>query len=100
MPGSLPTLRAILYHESSVYLIPKNGDLLALPMNPLLELMIIKCLDAGMEDYISKPVSTESLKEPLEKWIGKENDDLHQQLKCYNCKLIQENERKISCTEW
>ena len=27
-----------------------------------------QCLDAGMDDYISKPVSPEKLKDVLEKW--------------------------------
>jgi two-component system CheB/CheR fusion protein len=27
-----------------------------------------KCLDAGMDDYISKPVKLETLEEMIEKW--------------------------------
>jgi len=31
-----------------------------------------KCLAAGMDDYIAKPVRKEKLKEVLEKWLKKE----------------------------
>ncbi len=33
------------------------------------------CLEAGMNDYITKPVSPQTLAEVLEKWLPKENDD-------------------------
>ncbi len=29
-----------------------------------------KCLDAGMDDYIPKPVNSEQLREVLERWVG------------------------------
>ena len=29
-----------------------------------------KCLNAGMDDYISKPVSPDRLAEKIEKWMG------------------------------
>jgi len=34
-----------------------------------------KCLEAGMDDYISKPVTPQALSEVLEKWLSKEGDD-------------------------
>ncbi len=34
-----------------------------------------RCLEAGMNDYIAKPVSPRALAEVLEKWLPKENDD-------------------------
>jgi CheY-like chemotaxis protein/HPt (histidine-containing phosphotransfer) domain-containing protein len=34
-----------------------------------------RCLEAGMNDYIAKPVSPQALAEVLEKWLPKENDD-------------------------
>ncbi len=34
-----------------------------------------KCLDAGMDDYISKPVNAEKLKETLKKWIRETTSD-------------------------
>ncbi len=33
------------------------------------------CLEAGMNDYITKPVSPQTLAEMLDKWLPKENDD-------------------------
>ncbi len=33
------------------------------------------CIEAGMNDYITKPVSPQSLAEVLDKWLPKENDD-------------------------
>ncbi|MES2207405.1 MAG: response regulator [Pseudomonadota bacterium] len=32
-----------------------------------------KCLEAGMDDYMSKPLTLESVKEKLVKWIGKQS---------------------------
>lgn len=29
-----------------------------------------KCIKAGMDDYLSKPLNRKNLKEMLEKWIG------------------------------
>jgi CheY-like chemotaxis protein/HPt (histidine-containing phosphotransfer) domain-containing protein len=34
-----------------------------------------RCIEAGMNDYITKPVSPQSLAEVLDKWLPKENDD-------------------------
>ena len=34
-----------------------------------------RCLEAGMNDYITKPVSPQSLAEVLDKWLPKENDE-------------------------
>jgi len=34
-----------------------------------------RCLEAGMNDYIAKPISPQALAEVLEKWLPKENDD-------------------------
>jgi CheY-like chemotaxis protein len=33
-----------------------------------------RCLEAGMNDYISKPISPQILSEMLEKWLPKEED--------------------------
>jgi CheY-like chemotaxis protein len=33
------------------------------------------CLEAGMNDYITKPVSPQVLEEVLEKWLSKDNND-------------------------
>ena len=33
------------------------------------------CLEAGMDDYITKPVSPQSLAEVLEKWLPKDELD-------------------------
>jgi CheY-like chemotaxis protein len=30
-----------------------------------------RCLDAGMDDYIAKPVRAEALRERVERWLGK-----------------------------
>jgi len=34
-----------------------------------------KCLDAGMDDYISKPVNAKKLKDTLEKWVETSEDE-------------------------
>ncbi|MGM0418976.1 MAG: response regulator [Thermodesulfobacteriota bacterium] len=34
-----------------------------------------ECINAGMDDYITKPLSFDSLKNILEKWLKKENSD-------------------------
>ncbi|MBE0693830.1 MAG: response regulator, partial [Aquamicrobium sp.] len=31
-----------------------------------------KCLDSGMDDYLSKPISPNKLGEKIDAWIGKE----------------------------
>jgi CheY-like chemotaxis protein len=35
-----------------------------------------RCLEAGMDDYISKPVTLDSLSTLIEKWTPKEEADL------------------------
>ncbi|MFZ4439302.1 MAG: ATP-binding protein [Syntrophales bacterium] len=34
-----------------------------------------RCMEAGMNDYVTKPVSPQALLEAMEKWLPKENDD-------------------------
>ena len=34
-----------------------------------------KCLDAGMDDYISKPVNAKKMLETLEKWVDTSEDE-------------------------
>jgi len=34
-----------------------------------------RCLDAGMDDYIAKPVRSQALSEVLSRWIGREQAD-------------------------
>jgi CheY-like chemotaxis protein len=34
-----------------------------------------RCLDAGMDDYIAKPVRSQTLSEVLSRWIGREQAD-------------------------
>ena len=36
-----------------------------------------KCLEAGMDDYVSKPVSPKTLKDVIEKWLPKEDPSAH-----------------------
>jgi CheY-like chemotaxis protein/HPt (histidine-containing phosphotransfer) domain-containing protein len=45
------------------------------------------CIEAGMNDYITKPVSPQSLAEVLDKWLPKENDD--------RCAEMLNNEKKM-----
>ena len=33
-----------------------------------------RCLEAGMNDYISKPISPQAMAEMLEKWLPQEED--------------------------
>ena len=35
-----------------------------------------RCLDAGMDDYLSKPVQKERLREKLERWLPKDRSDV------------------------
>jgi len=39
-----------------------------------------KCMAAGMDDYISKPVRVRNLKEMLEKWINLDNNEVEEKL--------------------
>jgi HPt (histidine-containing phosphotransfer) domain-containing protein len=34
-----------------------------------------RCMEAGMNDYVTKPISPQALVEVLDKWLPKENDD-------------------------
>ena len=34
-----------------------------------------RCIEAGMNDYVTKPISLRALVEVLDKWLPKENDD-------------------------
>ena len=34
-----------------------------------------RCIDAGMDDYLSKPISPELLQEKLELWLGKNEQE-------------------------
>jgi CheY-like chemotaxis protein/HPt (histidine-containing phosphotransfer) domain-containing protein len=34
-----------------------------------------RCIEAGMNDYVTKPISPQALAEVLDKWLPKENDD-------------------------
>ena len=36
-----------------------------------------KCIDKGMNDYLTKPLEIEDLEEMLQKWISKDNGDEH-----------------------
>jgi CheY-like chemotaxis protein/HPt (histidine-containing phosphotransfer) domain-containing protein len=50
-----------------------------------------RCLEAGMNDYIAKPVSPQALAEVLEKWLPKENDD-----RCAGMTKKKETEKDLS----
>lgn len=34
-----------------------------------------RCLDAGMDDYVSKPLMSQALQDVLEKWVDRDDDD-------------------------
>jgi response regulator RpfG family c-di-GMP phosphodiesterase len=34
-----------------------------------------RCIEAGMNDYVTKPISPQALVEVLDKWLPKENDE-------------------------
>ena len=34
-----------------------------------------KCIKAGMDDYISKPIDADTVKQKLDHWIGREHSE-------------------------
>jgi CheY-like chemotaxis protein len=71
MPGmdGLEATRKIRHPQSAVR--NREGPIIAMTANAMLGDRE-RCLEAGMDDYVSKPVSLRALAEALDRWLPKE----------------------------